>query len=65
MISRHRKLWRWLLPLAVGLAFLRIIIPLSGTVDAIFSVMFIAILGTYTGLGMWEYHRERKADQSA
>ncbi len=44
---------------------LRIFIPLSGTLDAIFLWVAISILVLYCSVGTWEERRERRADQSA
>jgi len=65
MVSRHRKMWLGLLAFAICLMLLKIFAPLSGTLDAIFSLVFIAIMGTYACVGIWEERRERRAGQSA
>jgi hypothetical protein len=64
MISKHRKIWRCLLALAVGLWSLKFFVPLSGLLEGIFSGVFFAIMLTYSGVGLWEERRERQADQS-
>jgi predicted negative regulator of RcsB-dependent stress response len=62
---------RWLLSwilrpaVALGLLSLGTIAPISDLWDKVFSWAAFAILLAYVGVPMWEYHRERQADQSS
>lgn len=63
MVSRHIKIWKWLLVLAPGLLFLKAFAPLSGLLDMILSVVALAILLVFSVTGFWEERRERQANQ--
>jgi hypothetical protein len=62
-----RRFLNWTLPpsLALGLLSLGTLAPISDLWDKVFSWIAIAILLAYVGVPMWEYHRERQADQSS
>jgi hypothetical protein len=62
-----RRFLNWTLPpaLALGLLSLGTLAPISDLWDKVFSWVAIAILLAYVGVPMWEYHRERQADQSS
>jgi hypothetical protein len=62
-----RRFLNWTLPpaLALGLLSLGTLAPISDLWDKVFSWIAIAILLLYVGVPMWEYHRERQADQSS
>ncbi len=65
MISRHMKLWVWLLAFATGLIFLGAFAPLSGSLDGILTGVATAILLSYVCLHLWEGFRERRANRSS
>jgi endonuclease/exonuclease/phosphatase (EEP) superfamily protein YafD len=62
-----RGFLNWTLPpaLALGLLSLGTLAPISDLWDKVFSWIAISIMLVYVGVPMWEYHRERQADQSS
>jgi hypothetical protein len=65
MVRRLLNPWTFLLALAFGLLSLGTLAPISDLLDKVLSWVAIAILLVYVGVPMWEYHRERQADQSS
>jgi hypothetical protein len=63
MVSTHRKMWKWLQLLAVGLLFLGAFAPLSDPLDRISTGAGALILVAWLGATWWEERRERQADQ--
>jgi hypothetical protein len=61
------RLLSWILipVLAFGLLSLGTLAPISDFLDKVLSWVAVAILLVWVGVPMWEYHRERLADQSS
>jgi predicted negative regulator of RcsB-dependent stress response len=64
-IRGHLNIWTLLLPLAFGLLSLGTLAPISDLLDKVLSWVAVAIMLVWVGVPMWEYHREREADQSS
>ena len=62
-----RRLLDWMLlpALALGMLSLGTLAPISDPLDKALSWVAFALLLVYVGVPMWEYHRERQADQSS
>jgi hypothetical protein len=65
MARRLLNSWTLLPALAFGLLALGTLTPIPDLLDKGLSWVAIAILLVYVGVPMWEYHRERQADQSS
>lgn len=63
MVTRHPKIWKWLLLIAVGTSLLRIFAPLSGPLDAVLTGVFLAIMLAWLCSYWWENRQERQADR--